>query len=247
MVFTGSSIRILRGIRAGREDHEPLLEGDLHHRRHDLRRAVEGHEGLHGADPRARPHGLRHAPAQRFEAPLDATAEHRDAAFGAEVALALQPLDDARAHRHAHRGAGEGAGDEARPRLVGPGEERRAALERLARGHDVDVFLEVEGAEREELAGAREGLHLVDPDRDLRLATAFHQGREELARRGVEAALALHEFEEHGGDAAGVAREVGVERRHAARGRVRVVRVVEGDVAARCRAAAAPRGRRACR
>ena len=38
---------------------------------------------------------------------------------GPEVALALEPLDDARADRHADGGAGVGARDQARPRVVG--------------------------------------------------------------------------------------------------------------------------------
>jgi hypothetical protein len=46
----------------------------------------------------------------------------------------------------------------------------------------------------------------------------------------VEAALALHELEEHGGDLAGMAREVRVEGVEGAPGGVLVARVVEGDV-----------------
>ena len=118
---------------------------------------------------------------------------------------------------------------------------------RLARGDDVDPFVEAEGPEREELAGAREGLHLVDPDRDPGLAAALHQRREEFARRGVEAALALHQLEEHRGDAARIAGQVRVEGRDALACRVRIVRVVERNVQHAARAAAGPRDRRACR
>ena len=103
-------------------------------------------------------------------------------------------------------------------------------MQRLARGDDVDPLLEPEGPEREELAGAREGLHLVDPDRDAGLAAALHQRREELARRGVEAALPLHQLEEHRGDAAREAREVRVEGSDALACRVRIVGIVERNV-----------------
>ena len=220
----------LPGLRAGAPHEQALLERGREHGRHDVGRAVEGHEGLHGADAREPRHGARQAPAQGFEAALDALAEQRDAPLGAEVALGFEPLDDARADRHADGGAGVGPGDESRARVVGAREEHGAALQRLARGDDIDPLVEREGAEREQLAGAREGLHLVDPDRHAGLAAALHQRREELPRRGVEAAFALHELEEHRGDAAREAREVRVERVDALACRVRIVRVVERNV-----------------
>ena len=74
-------------------------------------------------------HGARQAPAQRLEAALDALAEQRDAPVRPEVALGLEPLDDARADRHADGRAGEGPGDEARARVVGAREEHGAALQ----------------------------------------------------------------------------------------------------------------------
>ena len=82
--------------------------------------------------------------------------------------------------------------------------------------------------ECEQLAGAAEALHLVHPHRDLRGLAAAHQRDEELARSGVEAALALHQLEQHRGDTAGIALQMRVERGDALRDRVRILGAVEG-------------------
>jgi hypothetical protein len=89
------------------------------------------------------------------------------------------------------------------------------------------VLGEVEGPEGEELARAAEGLDLVDPDGDPRIATAFHQRREELARRRLDAALALHQLEQHGGHPSRIADQVGVECSQAAGDRVGIAGLVE--------------------
>ena len=79
----------------------------------------KGDEGLHRADALVAGDGARQRRRERLEASLDAAAEQRDASLGAEVALLLESLDDARADRHADGRAGVGSGDEARPRVVG--------------------------------------------------------------------------------------------------------------------------------
>ena len=217
----------LRGRDARAPDEQALLERGLHDRLHHRARAVERHERVHRAEPRVRAHRARHPAPQRLEPAHDALAEHRDPALGAEVALGLEPLDDARAHREAHGRARVGAGDQARFRVVARAEQRGAALQRLAAGDDVDEVLESERAIGEQLARAREGLHLVHPHRDARGAAALHHRAEELRRRGVVAALALDQLEDHARDPARVAPEVRTERLE---GPVRVVRVVERDV-----------------
>ena len=212
VTFSGSSMRTLWGAVPAPKTSKPSSKQERTTAFADLGAAVEGDEGLHGADARASPHRARKRARQHFEASLQPPFQHRDAPFGPQVSLALEPIDQTFGYGHADGGTGEGAGHEAGPRVVGLAEQHGAPLERLSARDHVHPFLQAERLEREELTRARERLHLVDPHSDTRVFAALHQRRKERRRRRLDTAFAEHELEEHGRHTTLVAAQVRVER-----------------------------------
>ncbi len=85
----------------------------------------------------------------------------------------------------------------ARPVMAESGKPARQAL-----GHGHDVGLDADVLEREHLAGARKaGLDLVGDEQDAVLVAERAKRLQEVGRRDVEAALALHRLDDDGGDA----------------------------------------------
>ncbi len=85
--------------------------------------------------------------------------------------------------------------------------EHRAALQNLSDRDDVEVIGEAEEIGGEQFRGAREGLDLVGPQDNPGAPALLEQWNEELARRGDEPGLALHQLDHEGCDSIAVACE----------------------------------------
>ncbi len=112
--------------------------------------------------------------------------------------------------RAGNRVAGVGAAEAAgvgRVHDVGAardGGERKAAREALGQGHDVGLYARV--LEPEQLAGARKARLWISSAMS-RMPCSSHSARsacEEIGRRDVETAFALHGLDDDGGDGRGV-------------------------------------------
>ena len=114
---------------------------------------------------------------------------------------------------------------------AGDGGERQAAGETL--GERDDVGLDARVLEREQLAGAGEaGLDLVGDEDDAVLVAERAQRVQEIGRRDVEAAFALHRLDDDAGDRrrVGLILEDRLEGLQALGRRGAVIEVREGDV-----------------
>ena len=87
-------------------------------------------------------------------------------------------------------------------------ERQAVAGDRLRHGHD--VRLQAGGLEAEELVGAAAArLHIVDDEQDLSAAAERLQTRQPVEARGVQAAFALNELDDHRGRLVDAARRIG--------------------------------------